>query len=100
MVSDAGNDMFQTVGRRATTRELRLEGLGIASIVLGAAAIVVFFLPEMDELAWVPAAPAVLLGAIDLGMRVDRRRFAIIGMMLGVVAFSWSVAMVLFGSAR
>ena len=100
MVSDAGNDMFQTVGRRAATRELRLEGLGVVSIVLGAAAIVVFFIPGMDELAWVPATPAVMLGAIDLGLKVNRRRYAIIGMMLGVVAFSWSVAMVLFGSAR
>lgn len=100
MVSDTGNDMFQTVGRRATNRELRLEGLGIASIVLGAAAIIVFFVPDLDELAWLPAAPAVLLGAIDLGLQVNRRRYAIIGMMLGVVAFSWSIAMVLFGSAR
>lgn len=100
MVSDAGNDMFQTVGRRATTRELRLEGLGVVSIVIGAAAVVVFFVPGFDEMAWMPAAAAVLLAVIDLGLRVNRRRYAIIGMMLGVVAFSWSVAMVLFGSAR
>ena len=100
MVSDTGNDTFGSAGTRATVREVRLEGLGIASIVLGAASLVVFFMPGFDELAWMPAIAAVVLGAIDLGLKVDRRRYAIIGMMLGVVAFAWSFAMVLFGSAR
>lgn len=100
MVSDTGNDAFRSAGARASARELRLEGLGVASIVLGAAAVVVFFLPGFDELAWVPAVAALALGAIDLGLKVNRRRYAIIGMMFAVVAFSWSVAMVLFGSAR
>lgn len=100
MVSDAGNDVFKTVGGRVSTRELGLEGVGVISIVLGAAAVVVFFIPGFEELAWMPAIPAVLLGAVDLGLKVNRRRYAIVGMMLGVVAFSWSLAMVLFGSAR
>lgn len=98
MVSDTGNDMFQTVGRHASPREVRLEGLGVVAIVVGAAAVVVFFMPGLDEVAWVPAAVAVVLSAIDLGLGVNRRRYAIGGMMLGVIAFSWSFAMVLFGN--
>lgn len=100
MVSDTGNDAFRSVSSRESTREAGLEGLGIISIVLGAGAVVVFFIPGYDELAWMPAAAALLLGAIDLGLKVNRRRFAIAGMVLAVVAFSWSLAMVLFGSAR
>ena len=100
MVSDTGNDAFGRVGRSSSTRELGLEGLGVVSIVLGAAAVVVFFIPGFDELAWVPAVPALLLGALDLALGVNRRRYAIMGMMFAVVALSWSVAMVLFGSAR
>lgn len=100
MVSDTGNDMLGSMSRRVSSREVRLEGLGIASIVLGAAALIVFFVPGLEEYAWMPAAPAVVLGALDLGLKVNRRRYAIIGMMFGVIAFSWSVAMVLFGSAR
>lgn len=100
MVSDTGNDAFGSVSTRASTREVRLEGLGVVSIVVGAAALVLFFIPGFEEVAWVPAAAAVVIGAIDLGLRVNRRRYAIIGMMLGVVAFSWSLAMLLFGNAR
>ena len=100
MVSDTGNDAFGTARSRSAAREVRLEGLGVISIVLGAASVVVFFLPGFDELAWMPALAAVVLAAVDLGFKVNRRRYAIIGMMLGVVAFSWSMAMVLFGSAR
>ena len=100
MVSDTGNDAFGSPGSRSSAREVRLEGLGVVSILLGAASLVVFFLPGFDELAWVPAIAAIVISAIDLGLKVNRRRYAIVGMMLGVVAFSWSVAMVLFGSAR
>jgi len=97
MVSNTGSDVAKG---RASTREAGLEGLGVISIVIGAAAVVMFFLPGLEEVAWLPAALAIALGGLDLGLKVDRRRYAIIGMMLGVIAFSWSVAMVLFGSAR
>ena len=97
MVSEIGSD---TMRRRVGAREARLEGLGVCAIALGAVAVVVFFVPGLDEFAWLPAVPAIILGWVDLGLKVDRRRYAIIGMMLGVTAFSWSVAMVLFGSAR
>lgn len=100
MVSDTGNDAFRSVSSRASAREAGLEGLGVVSVILGAAAVVVFFIPGYDESAWLPAAAALLLGAVDLGLKVNRRRYAIAGMMLAVVAFSWSIAMVLFGSAR
>ena len=100
MVSDTGNDMLGPAAQRVSGRELRLEGVGIGSMILGAAALVVFFIPGLEESAWMLAVPAVMLGAIDMALKVARRRYAIIGMMLGVIAFSWSFAMMLFGSAR
>ena len=83
-----------------TTRESRLEGLGICTLVIGGAAVVLFFVPGLARVAWMPGLIAVLVGALDLQLKVSRRRFALLGMMLGAIAFSWSFAMMLFGSAR
>lgn len=104
MVSDTGNDAFKATAfegsaQRLRTRQVGLEGLGVISIVVGAASVVLFFIPGYAEVAWAPALVALTLGAVDLGLKVNRRRFAIAGMMLAVIAFSWSVAMVLFGRA-
>lgn len=96
----ASNDQATLRAARAAARDARLEGLGIIALVVGLAAIVLYFVPGYDERAWIPALAAILLGAVALGLKVARRRFAITAMMLGVVAFSWSLAMVLFGSAR
>lgn len=102
MVSDTREGYPRQAASRATAtgRETRLEGLGICTLVIGGIAIVVFFLPDLDRAAWMPGLAAIILGAVDLQLKVSRRRYAILGMMLGVVAFSWSFAMVLFGSAR
>lgn len=96
----AVSDTHEVFARRAEVRESRLEGLGICTIVLGVAAIVVYFVPGLDEIAWMPGLIAIALGALDLQLKVSRRRYAILGMMLGVIGFSWSFAMMLFGSAR
>ena len=81
-------------------RESRLEGLGICTLVIGSAAIVLFFVPGLARVAWMPGLVAIVIGALDLQLKASRRRFALLGMMLGAIAFSWSFAMMLFGSAR
>ena len=83
-----------------SARESRLEGLGICTLVVGSAAIVLFFVPGLARVAWMPGLIAIVIGAVDLQLKVSRRRFALLGMMLGAIAFSWSFAMMLFGSAR
>jgi len=108
MVSDTSESYSRQAAARATAldrsgaavRESRLEGLGICTLVVGSVAVVVFFMPDLNRLAWMPGLVAMGLGALDLQLKVSRRRYAILGMMLGVSAFSWSFAMVLFGSAR
>ena len=94
------SDTREGYERVAAVRESRLEGLGICSLVIGGVAIVVFFIPDFNEVAWMPGLAAILLSGLDLQLKVSRRRYAILGMMLGVIALSWSVAMLLFGSAR
>ena len=105
MVSDTRESFSRAAAARASAsrsiarRETRLEGLGICTLVVGSVAVVVFFIPDLNRVAWMPGLIAIVLGALDLQLKVSRRRYAILGMMLGVSAFSWSFAMVLFGSA-
>lgn len=98
MVSDTGNDVVERSDSRAAARDARLESLGVIAIIIGAGSVVLYFVPGYEERAWMPGVVAIALGALDIAMKVARRRFAIVGMMLGVVAFSWSFALVLFGS--
>ena len=94
MVSNTGDG---SVSRAATTREARLEQVSWVAVALGAVAMVITLLPETREAAWIPAVPAVILAVCSLGLGVERKRYATLGLVLGWFAFAYSFALMLWG---
>ena len=82
---------------RPTLHESRLERVGQLALLLGLAAMVVAAVPTVRDVAWIPAIPAVILAMCTLGLGVGRKRFAVLGLVLGWFAFAYSFAMMLWG---
>lgn len=77
--------------------ESRVERVGQGALVLGFIAIVIAVVPSVRDLAWIPAIPAVILAMCSLGLGVERKRYATLGLVLGWFAFAYSFAMMLWG---
>lgn len=75
----------------------RLERVGRGALLLGLISVVIAVVPSVRELAWIPAIPAVILAMCSLGLGVERKRYATLGLMLGWFAFAYSFAMMLWG---
>ena len=104
MVSDVNE---RTLDRRAPQRvgvdmprgELVLRGVGVVSLLVGAASLVVFMVFE-PEVTLVIAGTGAVLALLVLALHPMHRRYAIAGLFFSVVSFSYAVALILFGSAR
>ncbi|MDU0346628.1 MmpS family transport accessory protein [Microbacterium sp. KSW2-29] len=78
------------------------NGVGLASLIVGAVAVVFAIIPIISFIAWLPALAAIVLGIVGLVLKNRVRGFAWAGLALGVVA--WIIAIVvsavsLFGVA-
>ena len=82
---------------RPNLHESRLERIGQVALLLGVVAIAIALLPIVREVAWIPAIPAVILAMCTLGLGVERKRYATLGLVLGWFAFAYSFAMMLWG---
>ena len=82
---------------RPVLHESRLERVGQAALLLGLVAMVIAFVPSVRDFAWIPAIPAVILAMCTLGLGVNRKRYAALGLLLGWFAFAYSFAMMLWG---
>jgi hypothetical protein len=78
---------------------MRLEVLGVLSIALGLIGLVLYFVPSLRSVAWVFALPGLLISWLDIALHVSRLRYAIVGMTLSLIAFSFCLAAMLWGSA-
>jgi hypothetical protein len=94
MVSSTGDD---GMGRATDVRESRLEHVGQGSLILGISAMIIAAIPGVREAAWIPAVPAVILAMSTLGLGVQRKRYAVLGLVVGWFAFAYSFAMMLWG---
>ena len=94
MVTNTGDDRMAT---RPTLHESRLERVGQGALMLGVIAIAIALVPTVREAAWIPAIPAVILAMCTLGLGVERKRYATLGLVLGWFAFAYSFAMMLWG---
>lgn len=94
MVTNTGDDR---VAVRAPLHESRLERVGQGAVLLGVIAIAIAIVPALRELAWIPAIPAVILAMCSLGLGVQRKWYATLGLVLGWFAFAYSFAMMLWG---
>ena len=94
MLTNTGDDRVAHV---PALHESRLERVGQGSLLLGAMALVIALVPNARDFAWIPAVPAVILAMCTLGLGVERKRYATLGLMLGWFAFAYSFAMMLWG---
>ena len=94
MVTNTGDERM---GVRPTLHESRLERVGQGAMLLGVIAIALAIVPTVRDVAWIPAIPAVILAMCTLGLGVERKRYAIVGLVLGWFAFAYSFAMMLWG---
>ncbi len=86
-----------TSERVEPARRTGREVVALCSLVLGVIAIAAAVIPASCEMAWIPAAVAVALGfgVLELGLR--RKRYALLGILLGWFAFSYSFALMVWG---
>lgn len=94
MVTNTGDDR---VAPMPALHDSRLERVGRGALLLGLISVVIAVVPSVRELAWIPAIPAVILAMCSLGLGVERKRYATLGLMLGWFAFAYSFAMMLWG---
>ena len=85
--------------RHAVLREVRLERLAQVAAAVGVVSILLAAVPDARLLAWVPALVAVLGAGCAIGLGVGQRRYAALAIILGWFAFSYSFALMLWGSA-
>jgi hypothetical protein len=86
-----------TSERVEPARRTGREVVALCALGLGVVAIAAAILPDFCRVAWVPAAVAVALGfgVLELGLR--RKRYALVGILLGWFAFSYSFALMVWG---
>jgi hypothetical protein len=85
--------------RHAVVREVRLERLAQVAAVVGVVSILLAALPDARLMAWVPALVAVFVAGSAVALGLGQRRYAALAIVLGWFAFSYSFALMLWGSA-